>query len=450
MTTDEAGLLAYVEAMRTLLARGGFERSGNAAEARKWDFEHITRYLEDHGRPDARHTVHVAGSKGKGSVATLTASILRAAGKHTLLLTSPDLHTARERVAIDGSPIDYASFARHARTLLDDPATEGWSYFELLTVLGWLAGAEAGCDWQVLEVGLGGRLDTTNAVAAKEAAVVTAIDLEHTAILGETIPLIAAEKAGIITGPCEVVAAPMRESALDVVRARAVELGAALHVVVEECAIRVVSQALEEQRFDLRTPHATYRGLRISLVGPHQRENAAAAVRAAELALERVGESLPEQAVAHGLRDARLPGRFEVLRRGPLVIADGLHTPLAAKRFRETVDAVGVPRPRVLVVGMLAGRDIEAVARELLAVTDTVVVAPPHSPRAAPAAEVARAFTRHGAIAQTAVDVPAALELAHDIGGDRASILVVGSLYTVADAREALLGVTGDRALGLR
>ncbi len=450
MVADEAGLHGYIEAVRALLARGGFERTGNAAEARKWDIAHITAYLEGRGRPDRRHTVHVAGSKGKGSVATLTESILRAAGKHTLLLTSPDLHQARERVAIDGAPIEYGTFAQHARILLDDPATQGWSYFELLTVLGWLAGADVGCDWQVLEVGLGGRLDTTNAVASKEVAVIMPIDLEHTAILGDTIPEIARAKAGIITGPCEVVTAPMRESALDVVRARTREAGAVLHAVPEECAIRVVSQNLEEQRFDLRTPLATYRGLQSSLVGPHQRENIATAVRSAELALERTGEALPADAVARGVRAARLAGRFEVLRRSPLLIVDGLHTPLAARRFRDTVEAVGVPRPRVLVVGMLAGRDIEAVARELLAVTDTIIAAPPASPRAAPAVEVARAFSSQGGLAQTAPDVPSAIERAREVGGDRASVLVVGSLYTVAEAREAILGITGDHALGLR
>jgi dihydrofolate synthase/folylpolyglutamate synthase len=287
-------------------------------------------------------------------------------------------------------------------------------------------------------------------VASKEVAVITPIDLEHTAILGDTIAQIAAEKAGIITGPCEVVAAPLRESALDVVRARAAEVAATLHEVTSECAIRVVTQGFEEQRFDLQTPFATYRGLRTSLVGAHQRENVAAAVRAAELALARTGESLVTDAVTQGVRDARLPGRFEVLRRAPLLIVDGLHTPLAARRFRETVEAVGVPRPRVLVVGMLAGRDIDAVARELLRVTDTVVTAPPASGRAVAANELARAFTSQGGLARPARDVPAALELARELGGERASVLVVGSLYTVAEARETVLGVTGDRALGLR
>ena len=192
---DEAAIRAYVEAMRALLAHGGFERTGDVLAAKKWDFDHITAWLDANGRPDARPTVHVAGSKGKGSVSSMTASILRAAGAHTLLLTSPDLHSARERIQIDGAPLGYGDFAEVARALLDDPAAAGWSYFEMLTVMGWMAGQRAACDWQVVEVGLGGRLDTTNAVAQKQVAVVTPIDLEHVAILGDSIPGIAREKA---------------------------------------------------------------------------------------------------------------------------------------------------------------------------------------------------------------------------------------------------------------
>ena len=449
MTTKTA-LEAYASAVRGLLDRGGFERTGNPADARNWGRDHIARYLDAHGRPDARHTVHVAGSKGKGSTATMVESILRAAGKHTLLLTSPDLHQARERVAIDGEPIAYAAFVTLAERLLADEAAGGWGYFESLTVLGWLAGVEAGCDWQVLEVGLGGRLDTTNTVESKAVAVITPIDFEHTAILGDTIAQIAGEKAGIITGPCEVVAAPMRESALDVIRERAAAAGATLHSVPDTCALRVLSQTLDEQRFDLRTPLGTYRGLRLPLVGPHQTENAACAVLAAELALAAHGEELPEQAVTGGLADVKLGGRFEVLQRRPLLIVDGLHTPLAARRFRETVDATGVPRQRVLIVGLLAGKEMAGVAAELVRVSDSIVVAQPRSPRAADPAEVARAFTEAGAVVQRAPDVDAGLELARALAGDGGAVFVVGSLYTVSEARETVLGVTGDRDLGLR
>ena len=178
--TPEADLRRYVAAVQALLERGGYERSGRSEEAKRWSLDHIRSYLDATGSPEVRATVHIAGTKGKGSTATMVESILRHAGAHTLLETSPDLHRARERIAIDGEPIGEAAFAALAERLLADKGSEGWSYFELLTMMGWLAAAEAGCDWQVLEVGLGGRLDTTNAVRAKAVAVVTPIDLEHT------------------------------------------------------------------------------------------------------------------------------------------------------------------------------------------------------------------------------------------------------------------------------
>ena len=356
---DAATLAAYAEAVRGLLARGGYERSGDPQEAKRFRISHIEAYLEAAGRPDRRRTVHIAGSKGKGSTAAMVEAQLRAAGAHTLLLTSPDVHQARERVRIGGEPLGHAAFARLARTLLDDEATEGWSYFELLTVLGWLAGAEAGCDWQVLEVGLGGRLDTTNVVdASKEVAVITPLDLEHTAILGDTLEQIATEKAAIIRAPGAAVAAPLRERALDVVRARVADVGATLHEVAAECALRVTSQGLDGQMLDLRTPLRTYRRLRLPLIGRHQAENAATAVLAAELAWAAADDELPEAAVRDGLASVRWPGRFEVLRQRPLMVLDALHTPLAAQRFRDTVRELPLPQPRVLVIGLLAGREI--------------------------------------------------------------------------------------------
>ena len=455
-TRDAAGpaaadLAAYADAVRGLLARGGYERSGDPREAKRFRIAHVEAFLDAEGRPDRRRTIHVAGSKGKGSTAAMAESVLRAAGARTLLLTSPDLHEARERVRVGGAPLGHAAFARLARRLLDDGRTAGWSYFELLTALGWLAGAEAGCDWQVLETGLGGRLDATNAVAAaKEAAVITPIDLEHTAILGDSIASIAAEKAGIVRAPGAVVAAPLRESALEALRARAAAVGATLHEAAAECALRVTAQGPGGQTIDLRTPQRTLRGLRLPLIGRHQAENAATAVRAAELACAAAGGGLPDAAVREGLAAVRWPGRFEVLRRRPLVVLDALHTPLAARRFRETVEALALPRPRALVVGLLGGRDLPRLAAALAAEGEAAIAAPPASERAAPPEEVAAAFAAAGAAAERRPDVASALARARELAGEGGAVLVTGSLYTVSEARELLLGVRGDRALGLR
>lgn len=458
---EEEARRRYVQAVRDLLAHGGYERSGDPQDARRWRIDHVRALLDTLGHPDRRRTVHVAGSKGKGSTATMVESILRAAGQHTLLLTSPDVHAARERIAIDGTPLDHATFAALTERLLREPATRGWSYFELLTVLGWIAGAEAGCEWQVVEVGLGGRLDTTNAVHSKEVAVITPIDLEHTAILGDTIPQVAAEKAGIITGPCEVVAAPMRTSALEVVRARAAEMGARLHTVADECRMTIARQDLRGQVMDLRTPQHRYRGLTIPLIGRHQAENAATAVLAAELALAASGQTLPAEAVRDGLTGARAPGRFEVIRQRPTVIVDALHTPLAARRVRETLDAVRPPQPHMFVLGLLDGKDLTGVAAALLREGETVIVAPPASSRAAPPEEVVDACLAAGAVPQRAATVAAAIDRALELvdgasrpgsapGSVPGSVIVAGSLYTASEAREHLLGVVGDRDLGLR
>ncbi len=453
--TNDHELHAYVHAMRRLLGRGGFERTGDPNEARRFRIDHVNAYLDGIGRPDRRHTVHVAGSKGKGSTAAMVESILRAAGTHTLLLTSPDLHQARERIAIDGAPLGYAAFAAIVERLLDDAAVAAWSYFELLTVAGWLAGAEAGCDWQVLEVGLGGRLDTTNAVAQKHVAVIMPIDLEHTEILGDTYAAIAREKAGIVRGPCAVVVAPMRASALDAVREHVAAVGATLHEVPEECALRPLSQTLEGQTFDLRTPVRTYRALKLPLLGAHQLENAAAAVRAAELAWAAAGPAegraeLPAAAVVQGLAGVRWPGRFEVVAGRPLGILVGLHTPLAAKRFAEAARELALPRPRVFLVGLLSGKDVDAIAGALGVAGEQVVVVTPASGRAEDPAAVAEAFRAAGADVQRAADVRAGLELARALAGERGCVVVAGSLYTVSEARELVLGIAGDRALGLR
>ena len=456
ISPSEIDLRTYTAATRRLLAHSGFELSGNTAEAARWDIDHIRAYLERHDRPDARPTVHVAGSKGKGSIATMTEALLRfalpavAGAARTMLNTSPDLHAARERIALDGVAITPGQFALIAERVLAEPAAERWSYFELLTVMAWHTAADARCAWQVLEVGLGGRLDTTNAISSKAVAVIAPIDLEHTAILGETIPEIAMEKAGIITGPCEVVIAPQRASALDPIREAATAAGATTHEIAEECALRVSNSSLNAVEFDLRTPERTYRKLQVQLLGQHQAENAAAAVRAAELALAAQGIELDETAAREALAQVRLPGRGEVIRQRPLTIVDGAHTALAAKRLRQALDQSSVPKPQVIVLGLLNGKDANGITRALVSPDDQVIVYAPAHPRAADPSEIKALARATGAMVTTASNIAAALERGTALAGERGALVVTGSMYSVAEAREALLAISGDRALGLR
>ena len=252
----------------------------------------------------------------------------------------------------------------------------------------------------------------------------------------------------------------MRASALDVVRAAAADAGVELFEVAEHTAMRARPTGLDGQRIDLQTPLRTYRQLRLPLLGPHQAENAAAAVLAAELAWRTRATTaeasapesadLPEAAVREGLERVRLHGRLEILRRDPLVIVDGAHTPLAARRISEALAQLALPRHRITVLGVLEGKDLEGLAAALAEEGDDVIVAPPRSPRAADPRDVARALRERRALAQLAPDVPTAVERAIEQVGERGMVLVTGSLVTVAEARAALLGVTDDAELGAR
>ncbi len=456
MTSDvSSDLQLYSAAVQRLLSHGGYERTGSADDARAWGRDHTASYLESQRsargrRPDERPTVHVAGSKGKGSVSIMVEALLRAAGASTLLLTQPDIHSARERITIDGLPVSHARFTEQALLVLDDPVTRGWSYYELIVVMGWLAGARACSEWQVLEVGLGGRLDTTNTIAEKQVAVITPIDLEHTEILGDTIPQIATEKAGIITGPCQVVVSPMHASALDVVRKRARECGAELHEASEECSVQIEAAGLHGYQLELQTPVRTYRRLHLPLLGQHQLENATVALRVAEVALASQGGELPEAAARGALAAVRLPVRMETVRQRPLTVLDGAHTALAAERLGQALRSLPFPRERLLVLSMLRGKNTAGVVNELVGAGDTVILAPAASQRAAGIAEMADAVTSAGATPEPAGSVAEAIDTAMERVSPEGLILLTGSMYAASEAREHLLGVAGDRQLGLR
>jgi len=455
MSTRSPELEGYRAAVQRLLGRGGYERTGSADEARRWGRDHIARYLDSQRneagrRPDERLTVHVAGSKGKGSVSIMVEALLRSAGARTLLLTQPDVHSARERITIDGVPVTHARFTELALPLLDDPVTRGWSYYELIVVMGWLAGARASCKWQVLEVGLGGRIDTTNTIERKQVAVITPIDLEHTEILGDTIPRIAEQKAGIITGPCQVVVSPVGTAALDVVRRRAHDCGAELHEASEECSIEVKTAGLHGYELELKTPLRTYRRLHLPLLGQHQLENASVALRAAELALTSQGGELPEAAAREALSSVRLPVRLETIRRKPLTVIDGAHTGLAARRLRQTLEALPFPRERVFVLSMLSGKNIAGVVKELVGPDDSVILAPAASQRSASIDELAAAVRSRGVTPESATSVADAIDAATERVSPDGLILLAGSMYAASEAREHVLGIAGDRALGLR
>ena len=440
----------YSQAIEYVLSFTDWERApAQAFAAANFDLRRVQSLLARLGNPHlGRQTIHIAGSKGKGSVAAMIASILQAAGYRSGLYTSPHLHNVRERIAVDGQPIGEDDFARLIEVLAPQVAAENedgrfgqLTTFELLTALAFLYFQDRDARWQVLEVGMGGRLDATNVVDEKAVCVITPISLEHTIVLGDTVEKIAAEKAAILRPGTTVVMAPQPyPEAAAVIRARAAELGAPLLDVGETYSAQRLSWDLTGQSFRLAGPGCSWE-LRLLLLGAHQVENAATAVAAID-ALRSGGVVVSEESIEEGLSQLSWPGRLEVLRDKPLIVVDGAHNGDSARRLRQALrDHFSFGRA-ILVMGVSGDKTIAAMAEELAPVTHLLIATRSQHPRAAEPEAVAAAFAARGVASETCPTVAAALDRARALAGRDDLICVVGSLFVVAEAREQVLGLS--------
>jgi dihydrofolate synthase/folylpolyglutamate synthase len=443
--------LDYAAALGCLQGFADFERTGRFAV--RTDTAPVGDLLQELGNPElGRLTVHVAGSKGKGSVAAMIESILRAAGLSTGLFTSPHLQRFTERIQIDGEPISPAELARGVSQVSEAArrVQRRWPErqlvtFDVLTALGFLFFKERAVDVQVVEVGLGGLLDSTNVFASKACSVITHIGLEHREILGDTLAAIAAQKAGIIVTGSPVVMAPQREAAREVIRAVAAEKGAALLDVEQLAEISEVRPGASTQSFRLRTPGGDDRIL-LPLLGRHQLDNAATAVVASEALAGRV--QLPRAAVIRGLERVRWPARVEVIQTQPWVVLDVAHTAESAQSLSDTlVDYLGI-RSATLVVGMMSDKDLAGLALAIAPRARRVIATRADHPRALPAEAVQRAFVDLGLEASAEPNVAAAVDAARAACSASDAVVILGSVALAGEARAHLLSLPRDSAFG--
>jgi dihydrofolate synthase/folylpolyglutamate synthase len=436
--TGRMRVMDYKAAAAYLLSFADFERSGRFQE--RPDVAPMLALLRRLGDPHlGQPTVHVAGSKGKGSVSAMVESILRASGLRTALFTSPHLHDFTERVRIDGEPISQETFAR----LVDEmrPAVEEtqaslgerrFVTFDVLTVLGFLAFRERDVSVQVIEVGLGGRVDSTNVFESKEVAVIGPLSFEHTAILGDKIEQIAAEKAAIITPGCTAVLAPQPfPEAARVVREFAAQAGVWLIDVAAEHRWSVGEHDLRSQAVRIDGPGNAVEA-RLPLLGRFQAENAATAVAAVE-ALRR---DIARAAIVRGLESVRWPGRVEVLSEEPLVIADGAHNADSGRRLREAlVEYFGAGRV-LFIVGASSDKDIDGLAEALAPIAERVIATRAAHQRAMEPARIVEAFRKFGVPGEDVESVTVAMQRALAVSGERRLICLSGSLFVAAEGRQ--------------
>lgn len=436
--------MTYQEALRYILSFTDFERLPPAYWSREFDLRRMDEFLDRLADPHkTARSVLIAGSKGKGSTAAMIASALRAAGYHTGLYTSPHLHTFRERIRVNDRLISEEQMAAlverlrpHVEAVNARHAYGELTTFEILTAIAFAYFEDKHVAFQVLEVGLGGRLDATN-VVRPEVAVITSISKEHAEVLGDSLQQIAREKAGIIKPGSVVVSSPQRKEAAEAIREVCLDKGVELISIGEDVTWVGVASDLEGQTLDVHGRRGAYR-LRIPLLGDHQLENAAAAVAALEVVGVGAGS------IARGLGTARWPGRLEVLRRSPVVLVDGAHNADSAQRLKDAIKHSLGFDSAIIVVGLSSDKDVVGIVEELAGVAKVALATRSRHPRALDPAAVLEAFVERGVQGETAAQVGGAVERALELAGPDDLICITGSLFVVAESREHVMGIQGE------
>jgi dihydrofolate synthase / folylpolyglutamate synthase len=430
----------YQQSVEYIQGFTDYEKTPGAAyTAANYDLRRMEMLLHILGDPHlGTKTVHIAGTKGKGSTAAMISSALSTAGYRTGLYTSPHFHTIRERIRIDNIMISEGEFASLATLLrpavekVDGEAAFGrLTTFEILTALMFAYFKKSGVDFQVLEVGLGGRLDATN-VITPDVCIITSISLDHTAVLGDTLAKIAAEKAGIIKQGCTVVTFPQTDEAMKVIRETCRKQGAQMIQVGSDVTWNRTSGDLNGQSLTVTTRKQQY-AVTIPLIGDFQLENASAAIAALEV-LSRQDSRITVPSISEGLRRVQWPGRFHILKRDPLVIADGAHNVYSMQRLIETMRKYANCETSYIIFGASSDKDIKGMSKELAAFSRDITVTTSNHQRAATTGVIAEEFAHLGIHVRQTKTVAEALTQALATTQPNDCILVTGSLFIVGEA----------------
>jgi dihydrofolate synthase/folylpolyglutamate synthase len=435
-----SALVSYADALAYLGAQPNLER-GDRLPA-ELNLDRTRQLLGALDRPDRAYpSILIAGTKGKGSTAAMIERALRGAGYRTGLYTQPHLHSLRERVRLDGAPIDPEAFAagmEYVRRAVHRSLGRVTAY-ELMTTLALERFREAGVDVAVLEVGLGGRLDATNVVEA-EVSVLTSVSLDHTQILGSTLTAIAREKADIIKIGRPVVSAPQHPDVHAVIWETAQARRAPLQIAGGSGA---AWEPTPLGGWDLLVDGERIENLHLALRGGFQRTNAAVASTALAALRQRGLRRIDTEAIRAGLEQTAWPGRFEVVSANPPIVLDGAHNVDSAGRLREAIHEEYPGLLPIYVLGIAADKDAPGILRALTEPAGSDAAPPPaavvataaHQPRALSAERLAGLAGEAGVPTEAAPNIQAALARATGWLTSDHVLVVTGSLYVVAEAR---------------
>ncbi len=431
--------LEYQAALDYILSFADYERASRSAVV--FDLRRIEELLNRLANPHlSARSIHIAGTKGKGSTAAMIAAGLAQAGYKTGLYTSPHLHTLRERMGINGKLISEQELVglvdrlKPEITAINKRGNLGeLTTFEILTALAFSYFEQNKVDFQVLETGLGGRLDATNVVKG-EVCVITSISLDHMEVLGRSLHQIAKEKAGIIKPGCIVICSPQFPEVAEVIEEECLSIGVKLVKVGKEVSWQEGAFNLKGQSCLVKGISGSYE-LDIPLLGEHQLDNAASAVACLEM-LNSLGVKISASDIISGLAQVDWPGRLQVLRQDPLLIVDGAHNADSARKLKQALKQYFDFEQLILIVGTSEDKDISGIIRELASLGASVIVTCSRHPRAAPLPKLVAEFSKWGIVPQVAEQVAAAVDQGLAIAKPNDLICATGSLFVVAEAIE--------------
>ena len=431
----------YQQAEDYIFGYTDYEKMPMPHAAANYDLRRVEELLARLGNPHlGARSIHIAGTNGKGSTAAMVASALFHSGYTTGLYTSPHLHTWRERIKVNGELVSEGEFVALVERLKPDveavnrKATYGeLTTFELLTALGFAYFKLKGVDFQVLEVGMGGKFDATN-VISPEVCIITSISLDHTEVLGSSLAEVAGEKAGIIKLGSVVVTSPQPDEVAWIIKETCLSRGAGLVRVGSDVTWQSLGFDSNRQSLKVKGRLNNYE-LSVPLLGQYQLENAAVAVAALEVLAEK-GFRISQDSIINGLAEVNWPGRFQILSHHPLLVVDGAHNPDSARKLKQSLEQYFAFDQAVLVIGTSSDKDIAGIGSELFSLFDKVIVTRSRHPRAMAPALLEAEFARHGVETQVVKGIPTALSQALSQVGNRDLVCVTGSLFVVAEAIE--------------
>ncbi|NQT18783.1 MAG: bifunctional folylpolyglutamate synthase/dihydrofolate synthase [Planctomycetes bacterium] len=437
------GFASYDKAMAYLFALTDYEKgfTHRPRTTPKLGLDRISRLLEFIDNPERRlRAIHIAGTKGKGSTATMVANTLARAGYKTGLFTSPHVEDVRERVQIDGEWIPEAAVQEHLNRMLPylrraEAREDGIykpTFFEVFTALAFMHFEYEGVDFAAAEVGMGGRLDTTNVLSPLVCGI-TPVSMDHMDRLGDTLAAIAGEKAGIIKRGVPVVCGPQRPEALQVIRNTCAQRSAPLHLVGDDISVA------KGDSLTVRTWAGSLADVKLAMPGNHQADNAATAVGILHVMIERGIVDLSDDQIRDGLATAFCSARVELVRRHPATVVDSSHNPASVRAMLDALKSAFAFERLICVFGVAQDKDVSGMLRLIIDEAAHIVFTRTNSPRSALPESLGASAEGLGYRDFTPEpDLKRALAIARELAGADDIICVCGSFYLAGDARKLL------------